>query len=139
MRKECTSNLVDWKNILTEEAKEINLPKQLEYRLLQIFGLYSMTNPLLWFQKWVHMKRKVCISITYLFWPFISSTLSNEYTVFNGLLFSIYQRTIILGLSKYLFIKYLTWQLEALSPSAPPWNSLVHFGFHKREISPINY
>ena len=37
---------------LTEEAKELNLPKtKLEYWLLQISSLYSMTNLLLWFQK----------------------------------------------------------------------------------------
>ena len=35
-------------------------------------------------------------------------------------LFSIYQRTIIFGLSTYLFIKYLTKQLVALFPSSPP-------------------
>ena len=34
--KECTSNLVDWKKFLTEEAKEINLLKtKLEDLLLQ--------------------------------------------------------------------------------------------------------
>ena len=41
-----------WTEFLTEEAKELNLPKtKLEDRLLQISSLYSMTNPLLWFQK----------------------------------------------------------------------------------------
>ena len=50
--KEWTSNLVDWKKFLTEEAKELNLPKtKLEDQLLQIYSLYSMTNTLIWFQK----------------------------------------------------------------------------------------
>ena len=41
-----------WTKFLTEEAKELNLPKtKLEDRLLQISSLYSMTKPLLWFQK----------------------------------------------------------------------------------------
>ena len=44
--------MVDWEKILTEEAKEQNLPKtKLEGGLLQISSFYSMTNPLLWFQK----------------------------------------------------------------------------------------
>ena len=44
--------MADWKKFLTEEAKELNLPKtKLEDRLLQISRLYSMTNLLLWFQK----------------------------------------------------------------------------------------
>ena len=52
MCKEWTSNLVDWTKFLTEEAKELNLTKtKLEDRLLQISSLYSMTNPLPWFQK----------------------------------------------------------------------------------------
>ena len=52
MYREWTSNLVDCKKILTEEAKKLNMPKtKLEDRLLQISSLYSMTNPLLWLQK----------------------------------------------------------------------------------------
>ena len=50
--KEWISNLVDWKKILTEETKELNITKtKLEYRLFQIASLYSMKNTLLWFQK----------------------------------------------------------------------------------------
>ena len=49
---EWTSNLVDWTKFLTEEAKELNIPKtKWEDRLLQISSLYSMTNPVLCFQK----------------------------------------------------------------------------------------
>ena len=52
MCREWTSNLVDWTKFLTEESKELNFPKtKLEDQLLQISSLYSMTNPLLWFQK----------------------------------------------------------------------------------------
>ena len=52
MCKKWTSNLVDWIKFLTEEAKELNLPKtKLEDWLLKIYRPYSMTNPLLWFQK----------------------------------------------------------------------------------------
>ena len=52
MCREWTSNLVDWTKFLTEEAKELNLPKtKLEDQLLKISSLYSMTNLLLWFQK----------------------------------------------------------------------------------------
>ena len=52
MCKEWISNLLNWKQFLTEEAKELNIPKaKLEDWLLKVSSLYSMTNTLLWFQK----------------------------------------------------------------------------------------
>ena len=52
MCKEWTSNHVDWTKFLTAEAKELNMSKtKLEDQLLKISSLYTMTNPLLWYQK----------------------------------------------------------------------------------------
>ena len=52
MCKEWTSNLVELTKFLTEESKELNMPKtKLEDRLLQISSPYSMKYPLLWLQK----------------------------------------------------------------------------------------
>ena len=43
---------MDWTKFITEEAKELNIPKtKLDDQLLQIYSLYSMTNPFFWIQK----------------------------------------------------------------------------------------
>ena len=43
---------MDWTKFLTAEANELNMIKAIfEYGLLQIDSLYTMTDPLLWFQK----------------------------------------------------------------------------------------
>ena len=50
--KEWTSNLMDWKKSqLKKQRNQICQKPILEDWLLQISSLYSMTNPLLWFQK----------------------------------------------------------------------------------------
>ena len=57
----------------------------------------------------------------------------------NLILFYIYQRTTVFGLSNCLFINYIMWQLVTLFTSAPQWKLLVHFGFHKQAIYPMHY
>ena len=85
-KKPCWNyNMMDWKKILTEEVKELNPPKiKWEYWLLQISSLYSMTNPLLWFQKMSADERIVSSRLRY---SYRSSFLKTSLMLINSRLF----------------------------------------------------